>query len=85
MNSATNFLDPFAESAEHGFAVHAPASIQRADRLHQLRFQFVQGGRQADFTLFLEPAQTGADDLAGGLIKAAVHFLRHEFFQFRCQ
>jgi hypothetical protein len=43
-NSTAPFLDPFAETAEYGFTVRAPACIQRADGLHQSRFQFIQCG-----------------------------------------
>ena len=87
-NSATRFLHPFAPAAEHSFAIHTLASVQRTDRLHQLRFQFIQCGRQSHrphFALFLEAAQASTNNFAGGLVKPAVHLLGHKFFQFQCQ
>src|SRR5208282_2056906 len=63
------FLYPCAESAKHGLTINAFATVKAFDALQQSRFQFFKRlGRlgQTHGVVFLETAQTGADDFAGG-------------------
>src|SRR5580700_4049589 len=81
------FFHPFAESAKHALAINAFAPVKAVNALQQLRFQFLKGlGRlgQARGLVFLETAQTSADNFTGGLIQTALDFFFHKLCQFRC-
>jgi hypothetical protein len=83
--SGTRVLDAFAEPPEHFLTAHTLAGVQRFNRLQQLGFEFGQRGGHAHephVALFLETAQTGADDFAGGLVKAGADLLLNKFFKF---
>jgi len=75
------FFYPFAESAKHALAINAFATIKAVKALQQLRFQFLKGlGRlgQTRGLVFLETAETGADNFTGSLIQAALDFFFHK-------
>jgi len=79
---------PLAQPAKDFLAIDALAAFQCLNAMKQLRFEFLarlwQSG-QAALLIFLEPSQTGTDDLAGGLVEAAADFLLDEAFEFGCE
>ena len=80
------FFYPFAESAKDFLAVNTFATVKAVNALQQLRFQFLKGLgclRQARGLVFLETAETGADNLAGSLIQTALDLVFHKLCQFR--
>jgi len=82
------FFYPFAESAKHFLTINAFATVKAVNALQQLRFQFFKCFRRLGQThdlVFLETAETGADDFTGGLIKPALDFFFHKLCQFRRQ
>jgi hypothetical protein len=84
----TGFFDPFAEPAKHFLAVHAFATVKAADAFQQLRLQFLKGLGGLGSTgslVFLEAAETGANNFTGSLIQTTLDFIFHELCQFRRQ
>lgn len=77
---------PFAEPAQHFLAINAFAAIKSGNALQHLRFQFFKGLGRAGHVrsmVFLETAQTRADNFTGSLIQAALDFSFHKLCQFR--
>jgi hypothetical protein len=79
------FCYPFAKSAKHFLTINAFATVKAVEALQQLRFQFFKRFRrlwQMHGLVFLETAESGADDFTGGLIKTALNFFFHKLCQF---
>jgi hypothetical protein len=67
-------------------AVNAFATVKPVKALQQLGFQFLKGLGglgQAGGLVFLETAETGADNFTRRLIQAALDLVFHKLCQFR--
>ena len=84
-NKRGSLFYPFAEPAKHFLAVNAFAPVEAFNALQQLRFQFLKRPwrlGKARRLILLEPAETGADDFAGGLIETTLDFFFNKLCQF---